>query len=75
MQRFGEKLHALRTQRGMTLRELAQALGYSAHAHLGFVETGKRRPSLDLVTRVAFYFNVSMDQLVRDDLDIGKETV
>lgn len=70
MQRFGEKLHTLREQRGLTLRALAQVLGYTAHAHLGLIEQGKRQPSLEVVLRVAAYFQVSADQLIRDDLEV-----
>jgi len=70
MQRFGEKLYTLRQQRGLTLRALAQALGYTAHAHLGLIEQGKRQPSLTLVMRVAEVFQITPDQLLRDDLDL-----
>lgn len=68
--RFGEKLRVLRLQRGLTLRELAEALGYDAHVYINLVETGKKSPSLTLVMRAAAFFNVTMDQLARDDLDL-----
>jgi transcriptional regulator with XRE-family HTH domain len=68
--RFGEKLRALRLQRDLSLRELADALGYEAHVYLNLVETGKKSPSLTLVMRAAAFFNVTMDQLARDDLDL-----
>jgi len=67
MQRFGEKLQALRQERGLTIRELAKELGYSAHGHLTSVETGKREPSLDIIRRVARYFGVSYDWLLAED--------
>jgi transcriptional regulator with XRE-family HTH domain len=70
VQRFGEKVHALRTHRGMTVRELAQALGYTAHSYVGDVENGKRRPPADFVLKVALLFGVSTDALMRDDLDL-----
>lgn len=70
MHRFGEKLRTLRTQRGMTLRELAAALGYDAHVYISLVETGKRQPSLALVMRVSEVFQITPDQLLRDDLDL-----
>ena len=76
MQRFGEKLRRLRTHRGMTVRELAVALGYSANSnsYISETETGKRRPKIEFVLKVAQFFGVSMDQLTRDDLelDLGK---
>jgi transcriptional regulator with XRE-family HTH domain len=71
VQRFGEKVHALRTNRGMTVRDLAQALGYTAHSYVGDVENGKRRPTADFVLKVALLFSVSTDVLMRDDLDLN----
>ncbi|NJN65213.1 MAG: helix-turn-helix transcriptional regulator [Chloroflexaceae bacterium] len=70
MRRFGEKLRTLRTARGMTVRELAHALGYTSHSHIGDVEIGKRKPSLELVMKVAQFFKVTMDQLTWDDLEV-----
>lgn len=70
MQRFGEKLRALRKQRGLTLKQLAQAIGHTTHSHISELETGKRRPSLDLALRLARYFDVSLDQLVKDELEL-----
>jgi transcriptional regulator with XRE-family HTH domain len=70
VQRFGEKVHTLRAYRGMTVRELAQALGYTAHSYVGDVENGKRRPTADFVLKVALLFGVSTDVLMRDDLDL-----
>lgn len=71
MQRFGEKLHKLRTQRGLTLRELAAELGYSAHVYISLVEKGKKRPSLDLVVRVAQVFGLTTDQLLDDSQEVA----
>jgi transcriptional regulator with XRE-family HTH domain len=72
MQRFGEKLRRLRMQRGMTVRELAVALGYSAksNSYISETETGKRRPKIEFVLKVAQFFGVTMDQLTRDDMDL-----
>jgi transcriptional regulator with XRE-family HTH domain len=70
MQRFGEKLRSLRQQRGMTLRELASALGYASHGHLNLVENGKKEPNLELLLKVSDYFGVSADALLRDELEV-----
>jgi transcriptional regulator with XRE-family HTH domain len=70
MQRFGEKLRALRKQRGMTMIELADALGYAAHSHLSEIENGKRAPSLKLAVKVAQVFNTTTDLLLNDALDL-----
>jgi transcriptional regulator with XRE-family HTH domain len=75
MQRFGEKLRTLRTQHGLTVRELAVALGYAAnsHSYISETETGKRRPKIEFVLKVAQYFGVTTDQLVWDDLALPVE--
>ena len=70
MQRFGEKLRQLRQQRGMTLRELAEALDLTTHGYLGDLEHGRRQPSLEFALKIAMFFGISLDQLARDDLDI-----
>jgi transcriptional regulator with XRE-family HTH domain len=54
----------------MTLQELAVALGYVAHGHLSEIETGKRTPKVEFVLKVATLFDVTADQLVRDDIDL-----
>jgi transcriptional regulator with XRE-family HTH domain len=73
MRRFGEKLHTLRERRGMSLCELARALGFQSHSHITKIETGKRSPSLELAIQIANLFAVSVDQLVRDDLEVDPE--
>jgi len=68
--RFGEKLHALRTQRGLTLKELANALVYIAHGHISELEAGKKLPTVEFVLKVAELFDVTTDQLLKDELGL-----
>lgn len=70
MKRFGEKLRTLRTQRGLTLRQLASILGMSAHSHLANIETGKNMPTAELIVKVADYFEIGLEQLMRDELEL-----
>lgn len=72
MQRLGEKLRILRLQRGLSLRDLAIALGHppSFNSYLSDVENGRRIPKLGFVLQLAAFFQVSMDQFTRDDLDL-----
>jgi len=51
-------------------KEAAQAIGHTTHSHVSELETGKRRPSLDLALRLARFFDVSLDQLVKDELEL-----
>lgn len=73
MQRFGEKLRSLRTHKQMTLKELASALGLSAHGYLSEIEAGKKKPTADFVLKVARFFKVTTDQLLKDELDIEEK--
>ena len=72
MQRFGEKLRALRLQRRLTTRALAEALGFTVHSnnYISRIETGKQSPSLKFVLRAAAFFQVPVDMLTRDDVDL-----
>lgn len=74
MKRFGEKLHTLRTQRSMTLKELAFALGLRAHGHISELEAGKKMPTVEFVVNVARLFNVTTDELLKDELELTNET-
>lgn len=71
MERFGEKLSTLRKQRGLTMRELAKTLGFATHGYIGDLESGRAKPSLELALKIADFFGVSVDQLARDDVEIG----
>ena len=70
MERFGEKLQILRKKRSMSLRELARATDYVTHSYLSEIEAGKKKPSLELVIKVARLFDVTTDQLLFDELEI-----
>lgn len=70
MQRLGEKLRALREQRGLSTRQLSAQLGISSSGYISKLETGKQKPSLELLLKMALFFNVSTDQLLKDDLEV-----
>jgi transcriptional regulator with XRE-family HTH domain len=68
---FGEKLRALRMERNVTLKAMAQSLGVSS-AYLSALEHGKRgRPSWHLVQGVIAYFNIIWDD-AEDILKLAK---
>ncbi len=71
MKRFGEKLHFLRKKHHLTLQTLAVELGYAAHSHISQIESGKKQPTVDFVLKVGQRFNVSTDELLRDELDVS----
>ncbi len=73
MLRFGEKLRTLRTKNHLTLKELALALGLSAHGYISEIEAGKKKPTAEFVLKAARYFDVSTDRLLKDELEIEDE--
>jgi transcriptional regulator with XRE-family HTH domain len=73
MQRFGEKLRLLRTRHNMTVRDVAAALGYRSSGRISEIELGKKTPSLAFVLRAAQLFQITPDQLLRDELEIDGE--
>lgn len=67
--RLGEKLLTLRQRHGWTQREMAKKLN-SSHVSLGDIERGKVLPSVTKLLRIAILFNVSLDVLLRDELEL-----
>jgi transcriptional regulator with XRE-family HTH domain len=59
----GSRLRRARTQRGVTLTELAVETGISKST-LSRLETGQRKPSLELLLQIAEAHEVSLDRLV-----------
>lgn len=59
----GPRLQRLRTQRGVTLAALAEATGI-AKSTLSRLETGQRRPSLELLLPISQAHQVPLDELV-----------
>ncbi|MEU3481948.1 helix-turn-helix transcriptional regulator [Streptomyces sp. NPDC033753] len=60
---IGPRLRALRRDRGLTLENLAQDTGISVST-LSRLESGRRRPTLDLLIPLARAHRVALDQLV-----------
>mgnify|MGYP000241205001 FL=1 len=65
---FGERLRALRNERGVSQKDMAAAVGVSA-AYLSALEHGRRGvPSWTLIQKIIGYFNIIWDdaeELVR----------
>lgn len=71
---FGPKLRALRLQQRLSQAELAHELGLTRQGYVSNMEIGWRDPSLAIVMRVADYFNVSTDYLLRDTVPVDSIT-
>ncbi len=69
MRRFGEKLYFLRTKHSLSTRKLAEKVQIS-HTQIRRLENGVRLPAADLVLRIADFFGVDVNQLMRDELEV-----
>jgi transcriptional regulator with XRE-family HTH domain len=69
MERFGAKLHQLRTRQGLTLAELGNLLGVH-NTFVSQLEKGRKLPNAEMILKVANTFNVTTDQLMRDELNL-----
>src|SRR3954447_17127657 len=63
LDQVGPRLKRLRSQRGVTLTALADVTGISKST-LSRLETGQRRPSLELLLPLAQAYRVALDELV-----------
>ena len=70
MQRFGEKLRTLRKREKISQQRLATILGIKSDAFISEIETGKRKPSLEFVLKIAELFNVTPNHLLLDDVEL-----
>lgn len=70
MKRFGEKLRELRKFHGVTLKWLANQLGYATHSYISEIESGYKIPNVEFVLNTARLFAVTTDELLKDELEV-----
>jgi transcriptional regulator with XRE-family HTH domain len=68
---FGPQLSDVRLRRNLTQWQLAQALQLESRAYLSDLERGQRLPSIDLVIKIADFFQVTTDSLLHIDQPIA----
>lgn len=68
---FGDRLRELRKEKKLTQEDIAKMFNISNNAVYSW-EVGKTQPSIEIITKLAQYFNVTTDYLLgfnQDDLD------
>lgn len=70
---FGTKLKELRTEKGLTQKELADIFCVSKTTICQY-ETKKQEPDLTLLKQIAAYFNVTTDYLLGFENNDGTKT-
>lgn len=61
--KFGERLAALRNNKGLSQNELAKQTAIS-RSRLSLYEISAREPDLDTLNKLAFFFGVTTDYLL-----------
>jgi transcriptional regulator with XRE-family HTH domain len=59
---FSERLKELRTSKGLTMQQLGANID-ATKATISNFENGQKKPSLDMLIKLADYFDVSIDYL------------
>lgn len=72
MEKFHEKLKMLRKKEGFTQQEVADLLHVDRVRYTNW-ESGKREPSYENLSMLACIFDVTIDYLLGDYLEISKE--
>lgn len=73
MQYFGEKIRALRLEKGLTQTQLADKIGL-VKGSISAYEQGKKYPSVEVLIKLCTVFDVSSDYLIglSDDMHLMK---
>ena len=72
MERFGEKLRTLRKKQELTLAQLGNVLGVH-NTYVSQMEKSKSTPNAAMILKIARYFDVSTDQLMKDELNLDDQ--
>ena len=54
----------------MTLKGLAGELGLTSHSYISELEAGKKIPTAEFVLNIARLFEVTTDELLKDELEL-----
>lgn len=70
MSNFPSKIKKLRTEKGLTQKQIAESLNVSQNAIYNW-ENGKREPNLDMIKQIAKYFDFPLYLLLDDNYELG----
>ena len=68
---FGKRVKKLRRDKGLTQIQLADEL-YISESYIALIEADKRNPGMDIMIKLADYFHVTSDYLIRGTADISE---
>jgi len=67
--KIGDAIVNLRKQKGVKQKDLAECVGVTA-TYLSQVEHGQQKPSMDLIAKIASYFELPVTSLIYLALDL-----
>ena len=70
MEKFGIKLYYLRKQKKLSQQKLGEMLDVSG-SHIGAMERNEKMPNAPMILKIAAIFDVTTDELMKDDLDLA----
>ena len=70
---LGKRIAALRIRCHLSQEALGEIL-HIGRTHIAFIETNRRRPSIDLIVDIANALHVSTDDLLLDSLEFSSST-
>ena len=73
MEKFHEKLKVLRKKQGLTQQEIADLVHVNRVTYTNW-EQGMREPNFEKLSMLACIFDVSIDYLLSENLEISKES-
>lgn len=65
---IGAKINKLRLEKKLSMRELGEKIGIS-HAHISKLESGINSPSVDLLEKLADFFNIDITYFFSNEED------
>ena len=65
MNSFADNLRILRTNSGKTQTEMSEIIGVNQSVYAQY-ETGAKSPNVHVAEKIADYFGVTLDELVKD---------
>ena len=63
LNKFPERLKEIRESKGLTMVDLSRRMGSISQSALSHYEAGTRKPGLEILMELAYFFNCSMDYL------------
>lgn len=70
---FGKVIVKLRESKGMSQKQLYEAIGFTNHSWTSNVETGKKLPSWDMIDKICDLFKITRMQFLQKVLDESKK--